>query len=650
MFDKLLVANRGEIARRILRTAKSLGYRTVAVYSEADASSPHVRDAHEAICIGPADAASSYLNTEHLLDAIKKTGAQAVHPGYGFLSESADFARALKEAGIVFVGPSSQAIEAMGSKTEAKRRMIQAGVPCVPGYHGAAQDLDTFTAQAEQVGYPLMVKASAGGGGRGMRLVQSAGELAAALESARSEAESAFGHGELLLERAIERARHVEIQIFADSHGNALHLGERDCSIQRRHQKVIEEAPSPALSQETRAAMGAAAVAAAQAIGYEGAGTVEFLLAEDGAFYFLEMNTRLQVEHPVTEMITGQDLVAWQLMVASGEPLPLRQAEVSFSGHAIEARLYAEDPSRGFLPQTGRAHLWRAPRGEGVRVDHGLRTGLEITPFYDPMLAKIIAHGPTRDVARRRLMRALEETALLGVPTNRAFLLACMEDECFRAGEATTAFIPQVFAQGFERAQATTLTLALAATLLVRARSPRQREGQRWSSTGSAQSLLRLSVGSDEVEVRLTLMNSQAYVVEVRGCVHTVRVLSARPGARYRVEVDGVQRTVHALWEDEALFLSEGRSDWVVEDVLRRPVRIEPGSDGRILAPMTGKMLVVDVSAGERVEAGQRLGVLEAMKMEHNVITPVAGQVSTLGCEQGEQVASKTLLFEIKPG
>ncbi|HSS82544.1 MAG TPA: biotin carboxylase N-terminal domain-containing protein, partial [Reyranella sp.] len=418
-FSKILVANRGEIAWRVMRTARAMGYRTVAAYSDADKDAPHVCFADEAVRIGPPPVGESYLSIDRILEAAHKSGVDAIHPGYGFLSENEAFATACENAGLVFIGPPPAAIAAMGNKAAAKRRMIDAGVPCVPGYQGPDQSDANLAKEARKIGLPAMVKAAAGGGGRGMRLVERDADLLEAIRTARAEAESAFGSGELILEKAVVDARHVEIQVFADAHGNAIHLGERDCSVQRRHQKVIEEAPSPAVNADLRNRMGAAAVAAARTIGYRSAGTVEFLLGADGAFYFLEMNTRLQVEHPVTEAITGQDLVAWQLKVAAGEKLPLTQEQVRFSGHAIEVRLYAEDAYAGFLPQTGRIDVWRPATGPGIRVDHGMKDGLAISPFYDPMIAKVIAHGANREEARTRLVQALRDTVVLGPITNR---------------------------------------------------------------------------------------------------------------------------------------------------------------------------------------------------------------------------------------
>ncbi|HXM31652.1 MAG TPA: biotin carboxylase N-terminal domain-containing protein, partial [Xanthobacteraceae bacterium] len=414
-FGKILIANRGEIALRIVRTARAMGYRTVAVYSDADREMPYVAFADEAVPIGSAPAAESYLSIEKIIASAKRTAADAIHPGYGFLSENADFAEVCAGTGLVFIGPPAAAIRLMGNKAAAKRRMIEAGVPCVPGYDGKDQSDEAFARAAAKIGFPVMVKAAAGGGGRGMRLVAEAARLTEALRSARAEASKAFGSAELILEKALAFARHVEIQVFGDRHGNIVHLGERDCSIQRRHQKVIEEALCPALSPALRRAMGEAAVAASRAVGYVSAGTVEFLLTPENEFYFLEMNTRLQVEHPVTEMITGRDLVEWQLRVAAGEALPLKQEAIAFHGHAIEARLCAEDPTRDFLPAAGKLLAWEVPSGTGIRVDHGLAPGVTVSPYYDSLLAKIVAYGATREEARRRLVAALNDTIALGI-------------------------------------------------------------------------------------------------------------------------------------------------------------------------------------------------------------------------------------------
>ena len=479
-FSTLLIANRGEIACRIARSARTLGYRTVAVYSEADRGALHVESADVAVCIGAAAPSASYLNIPALIEAARRTGADAIHPGYGFLAENADFARACAAAGIRFVGPSPEAIDAMGNKRAARRRMAAVGVPCVPGYDEGSQDEAVLIAAAGRIGYPLMVKAAAGGGGRGLRRVLEAAALPAALAAARAEAQSAFGSGELILERAVVDARHVEVQVFGDAHGNIIHLGERDCSAQRRNQKVLEESPSPAVDAALRARMGETAVAAARAIGYVGAGTVEMLLAADGSYYFLEMNTRLQVEHPVTEFVTGLDLVDWQLRVAAGEPLPLEQDQVQMRGHAIEARLYAEDPDANYAPQTGPILCWRAPAADLARTDTGIGEGRRVGADYDPMLAKIIAHGANRDEARRKLVRALEETVLLGLRSNRGQLIELLQDEVFRSGGVTTRWLDTRTVLPRDDAATARQAAALAAVL-----SSRVAAASGWRSSGS---------------------------------------------------------------------------------------------------------------------------------------------------------------------
>ena len=496
MIRSVLIANRGEIACRIARTAAAMGIRTVAVYSDADAGAPHVRACDAAVRIGPPPVAESYLNIAAIIDAGKQAGADAVHPGYGFLSENASFAEACVAAGLTFVGPPASAIAAMGNKAAAKARMEAAGVPVVPGWRGADQSDGTLLEAARRIGLPVMVKAAAGGGGRGMRLVTDDAALEAAIKGARNEAASAFGSGELLLEKAVTDARHVEVQIFADTHGTVIHLGERDCSVQRRHQKVIEEAPSPAVPAELRARMGAAAVAAAKAVNYVGAGTVEFLLGGDGAFYFLEMNTRLQVEHPVTEAVTGLDLVEWQFRIADGEPLPLRQEQVALRSHAIEVRLYAEDPARNFLPQSGSVVAWRKP--PGVRTDAGIESGQAISPWYDPLLAKIIAHGATREEARAKLIAALERTVLLGLPTNRRFLIDLLSHSDFAAGKATTGFIGQHFARIVPR-EPTEADFARAAALLFADRDWGELNG--FCSTGALSWPMQIRCGEKTVSL-----------------------------------------------------------------------------------------------------------------------------------------------------
>ena len=658
-FSKILVANRGEIAVRVIRTARALGYRTVAVYSEADGGAPHVALADEAVLIGPAPVASSYLDAERLLKAAAATGADAVHPGYGFLSENAAFARACAEAGLVFIGPSADAIHLMGNKAEAKRRMIAAGVPCVPGYEGRDQSDATFVAAADGIGYPVMVKAAAGGGGRGMRLVERKDQLVAALASARSEALNAFGSDELILEKAVQQPRHVEIQVFGDSHGHVIHLGERDCSVQRRHQKVVEEAPCPVMTPGLRDMMGRAAVEAARSIKYEGAGTVEFLLDRDGEFYFLEMNTRLQVEHPVTELVTGLDLVALQLRVARGEALPLTQDDVTLEGHAIEVRLYAEDPSNNFLPASGRVDVWRPASGDGIRIDHGLREGQEISPFYDPMIAKIIAWGSDRDEARRRLIRALEETTVFGPVTNKDFLVAILAQERFAAGEATTAFLAENFGEtGFEAARPTRAQAALASVLQYRAArdeaavravalTPRLKD---WASAGRLASRFSYALGEEApVEFRVSALGGERYKVEERDSTHNVEVLHDEAGVA-RVLIDNVQKTLRHLASGEAkLHLAVDGRSFVFDNLLKRAKGAdETASGGHILAPMHGKILRLNVAVGDEVAEGQSLVVLEAMKMEHEINATRSGKVTAVNVALGDQVPANTLMIEME--
>ena len=609
-FSKILVANRGEIAWRVMRTAKAMGYRTVAVYSDADKDAPHVAFADEAVRIGPPPVGESYLSIDRILEAAHKSGADAVHPGYGFLSENEAFAAACGKAGLVFIGPPPAAIAAMGNKAAAKRRMIDSGVPCVPGYQGSDQSDANLEAEARKIGLPVMVKAAAGGGGRGMRLVEQHGDLLDAIRTARTEAESAFGSGELILEKAVIDARHVEIQVFADSHGTVIHLGERDCSVQRRHQKVIEEAPSPAVDAGLRARMGAAAVAAAKAIGYRGAGTVEFLLGADGAFYFLEMNTRLQVEHPVTEAITGLDLVEWQLRVARGESLPLTQEQVHLSGHAIEVRLYAEDAYGGFLPQTGRIDVWRPATDPGVRIDHGMKDGLAISPFYDPMIAKVIASGATREEARLRLIKALRDTLVLGPTTNRHFLIRLLEHPEFAAGKATTAFLGK---HSFPGPEVTDEHWKLAASLLWQqsaARYPANLRG--WRNSNPEPTPFRLAVGDKERTLHIAdaLAPAAPHVIDGNDIVVDLDAFTVR-------------------FQDRTYM---------------PPASAAAGSDGKLRAPMDGRIVAIKVAAGDKVVRGQTLVVLEAMKIQHQLKAVLDAEVESIAVQEGQQVANRTVL------
>lgn len=657
-FTSILVANRGEIACRVIRTARDQGYRTVAVYSEADATAPHVQMADEAICIGPSPVNESYLVQEKILDAARASGAQAIHPGYGFLSENADFAGACEKAGLVFIGPSPEAIHLMGNKAEAKRRMLDARVPCVPGYEGEDQSDAILIAEGEEISPPLMVKAAAGGGGRGMRLVHDTAELANAIKLARAEAESAFGNGELILEKAIIRPRHVEVQVFADTQGNTIHLGERDCSVQRRHQKVVEEAPCPVMTEELRAEMGAAAVAAAKSINYCGAGTVEFLLDESGNFYFLEMNTRLQVEHPVTELITGLDLVALQLQVAQGEPLGLSQSDITLNGHAIEVRLYTEDPAQDFLPTSGPVDLWSPANGIGVRVDSGICSGQEISPFYDPMVAKVIAHGPTRDIARLRLIEALNETVLFGATHNRDFLVACLEKSCFAKGQATTAFIAEEFKEGElaspepefkQSAVAAVLELALEHDELYDRAVIVAPQLRNWASASPLVSRKKYAYGEDNAhDLTVTPVGGKQYKVFNADEEVSIDLISMEETIAH-VGIDGVQHVARYMAPRAGkIYLSiDGRAN-VYEDQIRLDgQQDEVGGGGRIVAPMHGLLLEIRVSPGDKVESGQTLAVLEAMKMHYEIVAEAAGTVTEVLAETDNQVAADDLLIEI---
>ncbi|MHB1399104.1 MAG: acetyl/propionyl/methylcrotonyl-CoA carboxylase subunit alpha [Trichloromonadaceae bacterium] len=645
MIETLLIANRGEIACRIIRTARRLGLRSIAVYSDADAGAQHVALADEAYHIGPAPARESYLCPEKLLAAAQASGAQAVHPGYGFLSENAGFAEACAAAGIVFVGPPPAAIRAMGSKSAAKEIMARAGVPLVPGYHESDQDPERLQREADAIGYPVLIKASAGGGGKGMRVVSSAADFPAALAAATREALAGFGDGTVLLEKYLIKPRHVEIQVFADSHGNLVHLFERDCSIQRRHQKVLEEAPAPGMTPELRARMGAAAVEAARAIGYVGAGTVEFLLAADGCFYFMEMNTRLQVEHPVTEMITGQDLVEWQLVVANGAPLPCSQAQIPLNGHAIEARIYAEDPARDFLPAIGRlTHLSTPTESAHVRIDTGVRSGDEVSIHYDPMIAKLIVWDHDRAGALRRLQRALAEFQVAGLATNLGFLRAVATHPAYLGADLDTGFIEthrEVLLPAPVPISDRVLAVA-ALDLLLR----RQQEvarvagsaGDPWSPWHQASGWRLNSDNHHQMEFRdgereITVVahyRSQGFLLELpQGECAAQGVLL--PDGRLQVVIAGVSLSARVVRQaDDLTIFCDGASYRLRQHDPAKAAESEPDAGGRLTAPMPGKVIAILVEAGAVVKQGTPLIILEAMKMEHTITAPYAGQIKEL--------------------
>ena len=665
---KILIANRGEIAVRVMQTARRLGISTVAVYSDADVEAPHVALADEAILIGPGPVGESYLVIDNILDAARQTNADAIHPGYGFLSENADFADAVQKAGLIFIGPDAEAISLMGNKAAAKRRMIEAGVPCVPGYEDADQSDERLIQAAKEIKFPIMVKAAAGGGGRGMRLVQDMDEFKSALVTARSEAANAFGSDELILEKAIIYPRHVEIQVFADRYGHVVHLGERDCSVQRRHQKVIEESPCPVMTPELRADMGAAAVEAARNINYVGAGTVEFLLDQSGAYYFLEMNTRLQVEHPVTEMVTGLDLVELQIKVAQGDTLDLQQEDVSLDGHAIEVRLYAEDPNNDFMPATGKIAAWRPAVMENVRFDDGVVEGQNISPFYDPMVAKVIAYGDDRETARKRLVEALRQTALLGPATNRDFLVTCLEKETFIKGEATTAFIGEIFGEtGYIAEPISSEMVALQGVLhFIHDREQALRRAisvpdalKNFSTSGSLQTPYSLLIGDEVFDLTVSSAKVGSYHVDIaveEGAdkviieTHDVEQVSPDVSISFNVNNQIIKSLAvidsnvlyHALQSaDTAIFLSSINQLVVTDD----------GGDGSagglVTAPLHGRVIDVFVKVGDKVAEGQKLAIVEAMKMQHEIFSEVEGNVVDVRIVSDQQVSVNDLMIEI---
>jgi 3-methylcrotonyl-CoA carboxylase alpha subunit len=654
VFGKILIANRGEIACRIARTARRLGVRTVAVFSQADAGALHVRVADEAIAIGPPAARESYLRTEALIEAARRSGAEAVHPGYGFLSENADFAEACARAGIAFIGPPAAAIRAMGSKSEAKALMQRHGVPLLPGYHGEEQTPEALAVQAARVGYPVLIKASAGGGGKGMRRVDAPADFAAALAACQREAAGAFGDARVLIERLLLRPRHIEIQVFADTRGNAVHLFERDCSVQRRHQKVLEEAPAPGMGAARRALMCEAAIVAARAVGYVGAGTVEFIVAPSGEFYFMEMNTRLQVEHPVTEMISGQDLVEWQLRVAACETLPLSQAQLRIRGHAIEARLYAEDPAKGFLPATGQIRTLRFPTAsDSVRIDAGVAEGDAISPWYDPMIAKLIVWGETREMARRCLAEALGQCRILGPANNLQFLGRVVASRSFAAADLDTALIEREQAALFPpETAAPDAALAAAALAVLQARRERCAHGpglavwrspSAWRLNAPAEQRLRLRSAGTETEARM-VESAEGWSVEFG----SAQASAALPPERASRAGSGVAVAIR-LGEERLqaeVFLESGRCQVFLPGAQYRVEIVDPLAhvgaaqiaEGGVRALMPGRIVALLAAAGARVKQGEPLLILEAMKMEHTLTAPANGVCEAFNCAVGDQV------------
>ncbi|NJD26607.1 MAG: acetyl/propionyl/methylcrotonyl-CoA carboxylase subunit alpha [Betaproteobacteria bacterium] len=665
MFTKILIANRGEIACRVIKTARRMGIRTVAVYSEADANARHVRLADEAVLLGPAAARESYLVADKIIEACKRTGAQAVHPGYGFLSENEEFAEALAVNGITFIGPPASAIRAMGSKSEAKKLMGAASVPLTPGYHGDDQNPELLHKEADGIGYPVLIKAAAGGGGKGMRLVEKSADFPDSLASCKREAISSFGDDHVLIEKYITKPRHIEIQVFADTHGNCVYLFERDCSVQRRHQKVLEEAPAPGMPEVRRRQMGEAAVAAAKAVGYVGAGTVEFIAMQDGTFYFMEMNTRLQVEHPVTEMITGQDLVEWQLRVAAGQPLPLRQEQLEIRGHALEARIYAEDANKGFLPATGKL-IRLAPPAESlnVRVDTGVEEGDEITPFYDPMIAKLIVWDETRDGALARMRKALADYQVAGLTTNIDFLSRLVACPAFAGADLDTGLIERQKDFLFPEAQPVPRDALLVATVgellweQHEARAAAKASGDPhspwhardgWRMNLSAARTISFRDGETLVDVHVRY-RGEHWEIALAG-QSTVARGRKLEGDRFAVELDDRRliASVIAVDDKRSVFLQGSTYPLLRDDPLHR-VDAGDSHGGGLTAPMPGKVVALLAQPGQKVEKGTPLLILEAMKMEHTITAPAAGTVKAFCYAAGEQVADGAALVEFEGG
>jgi 3-methylcrotonyl-CoA carboxylase alpha subunit len=663
MFKKILIANRGEIACRVAATARRMGIQTVAVYSDADAGAKHVQTCDEAVHVGASAPKDSYLRWERILEAAKATGAEAVHPGYGFLSENEDFAKACAAAGLVFIGPPASAILAMGLKAESKRLMESAGVPLVPGYHGADQDPVLLQREADRIGYPVLIKASAGGGGKGMRVVEKSEDFAAALASCQREAINSFGSDAVLIEKYVQRPRHIEIQVFGDTQGNCVYLFERDCSVQRRHQKVLEEAPAPGMTEALRAQMGAAAVAAAKAVNYVGAGTVEFIVEqtaydqpESMKFFFMEMNTRLQVEHPVTEAITGLDLVEWQLRVASGEPLPLAQDQIRIQGHAIEARICAENPDNNFLPATGTLQVYRKPQASSferntVRIDDGVREGDTISPFYDSMVAKLIVHGDTREQALARLDTALAQTHIVGLNTNVQFLRHVVRSPAFANAQLDTALIQRelavLFKQdpvGLQAAAAAVIAEALRSESAAQGADPfSRRDG--WQSHGTTRRRFELEYDGQPVRAVLTY-GAQRLLQVGEGAEGVLQFTPQGDGLWVQFNGARIHSTVHAQGETCHVFTPQGATRISLLDPLAHAGEAAQ-EGGRLTAPMPGKVVSFAVKVGDKVKAGQPLAVMEAMKMEHTISAPKDGTVAELLYAPGDQVVDGAELLKL---
>ncbi len=661
MFKKILIANRGEIACRVAATARRMGVRTVAVYSDADAKAKHVSACDEAVHIGGSAPKDSYLRMDRIIEAAKATGAQAIHPGYGFLSENEDFAQACADAGLVFIGPPASAIKAMGLKAESKQLMETAGVPLVPGYHGANQDAALLQAEADRIGYPVLIKASAGGGGKGMRAVDKSQDFEAALASCKREAINSFGDDAVLIEKYVQRPRHIEIQLFGDTHGNYVYLFERDCSVQRRHQKVLEEAPAPGMTEAMRRQMGGAAVAAARAVNYVGAGTVEFIVEQrEGGqmtFFFMEMNTRLQVEHPVTEAITGLDLVEWQLRVAYGEPLPLTQEDLRIKGHSIEARICAETPDKNFLPATGKLRIYRKPDCSSferatVRIDDGVREGDVISPFYDSMIAKLIVHADTREQALARLDEALSQVHIVGPNTNVQFLRHVVKSHSFAQADLDTALIPREAAVLFKQ-EKLGLPLAAAAAVAQALIQEKAQEGadpfsrrDGWRSHGLTVRRFAFEFRGEPAQAQLTYLHDGGFSLTV-GNVSGVLSFDARAqGIEIHFAGERFLASVYAHGESDYIFSARGATQILAIDLLAHAG--EGAADtGRLTAPMPGKVLSFAVKAGDKVHKGQALAVMEAMKMEHTIAAPADGVVAELLYTPGDQVAEGAELLKL---